>query len=64
MDKYNSVFKEELKKYKLSQFDQIKKWYFLERLHILSQLSLQKHLLVHSIMLYEALYEKNIRESL
>jgi hypothetical protein len=40
------------------------KWQHLERLHIISQLSIQKHFFSHYLMLREALVDKNLKESL
>lgn len=59
---FQLVFEKEWKEYRLNRSDRIKKWYFLERLHILSQLSFRKHLTIHGVMLYEAIYDRNIKE--
>ena len=60
---FHIVFDNEWNKYRVNRLDRIKKWYFLERLHILSQLSFSKHIFVHIMMLYEALCDKNMKES-
>lgn len=59
---FHIVFDNEWNNYRVNRLDRIKKWYFLERLHILSQLSFRKHILMHIIMLGEALYDKNVKE--
>jgi hypothetical protein len=56
------AFEKEWKEYKLNRWDRVKKWYALERMHILSQLSFRKHITIHGMMLYEAIRDKNVKE--
>ena len=58
------AFEKEWKEYRHNRSNRVKKWYFLERLHILSQLSFPKHITIHGVMLYEAIRDKNVKEIL
>ena len=61
---FENLYKKEWDSYIESKADRVLKWYHLERLHILSQLSFTKHLVIHRVMLSEAWKDKNIQEIL
>ena len=61
---YKILWNKEYLEYKKNTKNPIQKWQHLERLHIISQLSIQKHFFSHYLMLKEALVDKNLKESL
>lgn len=62
-EKIREHFKIELDLYRSSK-DSAQKWYYLERLHILGQMFLFKHLHVHMLMLKQSLVDRNPQELL
>lgn len=59
---FEVLYKKEWDAYLHFLYDKKMKWYHLERLHILSQLSFTTHFHIHTVMLGEAYNDKNISE--
>lgn len=51
---FENLYRKEWASYIESGNDRSLKWYHLERLHILAQLSFLKHIVIHRVMLSEA----------